>query len=110
MTFQSFELDDLQKQQAGAGAPYLEFLRRPGMSVGLYTLPVNGEDRQHPHAADEVYVVLHGRGTLRIADHDQAVQAGSVVSVDHGVDHRFTDIQEELQILVVFAPPESPEG
>ena len=109
MNFHAFELDELQKQQAETNAPYLEFLRRPGMSVGLYTLPVNGQDRQHPHAADEVYVVLSGRATLRIADEDRSVQAGSVVSVDHGVDHRFTDIQEDLRILVVFAPPESPD-
>ena len=109
MTFHSFELDDLEKQQSETGTPYLEFLRRPGMSVGLYTLPVSGQDRQHPHAADEVYIVLRGRGTLRIDDQDQAVQGGSVVSVDHGVEHRFTDIQEDLHILVVFAPPESPD-
>src|SRR4051812_11714290 len=103
MAFQGFELDELEKLQSNANAPYYEFLRREGMSVGLYTVPVNGTDRQHPHAADEVYVVLRGRATLRIADHDQPVRAGSIVSVDHGVDHHFSDIQEDLHLLVIFA-------
>jgi hypothetical protein len=46
-----------------------------------------------------------------------AVPAGAAVDVDghgassrdHGAQHRFVDIQEELQLLVVFAPPESPD-
>ena len=107
--FQAFELDELEKKQAGANQPYYEFLRRRGMSVGLYTLPVGGEDRQHPHTADEMYVVLRGRGTLRVGDQTHEVRAGSVISVDHGEDHRFVDIAEDLHLLVVFAPPESPD-
>jgi mannose-6-phosphate isomerase-like protein (cupin superfamily) len=108
--FQAFQLEQLEKDQAAATAPYVEFLRRPGMSVGLYVLPVGGTDRQHPHAADEVYVVLEGKGTLRIQDHDEAVGVGSVVSVDHGVEHRFVEIEEDLHILVMFAPPETPDA
>jgi len=30
--------------------------------------------------------------------------------VDHGEDHNFFDITEDLNLLVVFAPPEDPEG
>ncbi len=37
------------------------------------------------------------------------VGPGSVVSVDQGREHHFTDITEELVILVVFAPPEVPD-
>lgn len=107
--FQAFQIEDLERQLDESGRPYLEFLRRLGMSVGLYRLPVGAEDRQHPHGADEVYVVLRGRGTLRVGDHDVEVGPGRVVSVDHGEDHRFVDVQEELQLLVVFAPPESPD-
>jgi mannose-6-phosphate isomerase-like protein (cupin superfamily) len=107
--FQAFELEELKSEQAEMNRAYVEFLRRQGMSVGLYVLPVDGQDQQHPHASDEVYVVMSGAATLRIGDHDQKVQAGSVVSVDHGVEHRFVDITEDLHILVVFAPPGSPD-
>lgn len=104
--FQAFELDELEKQHAEANQAYFEFLRRRGMSVGLYSLPVGTEDNQHPHAADEMYLVLRGRATLRVGERDQPVRQGTVVSVDHGEEHRFVDIAEDLQLLVVFAPPE----
>jgi quercetin dioxygenase-like cupin family protein len=107
--FQAFQLDQLEEKHSSGNTAYLEFLRRQGMSVGLYVLPVGGTDRQHPHAAEEVYVVLRGAATLRIGDHDEQVSAGSVVSVDPGVEHRYVDIQEDLHVLVVFAPAESPD-
>ncbi|WP_232806939.1 cupin domain-containing protein [Geodermatophilus chilensis] len=107
--FQAFRLEDLERQSSESDQPYLEFLRRRGMSVGLYRLPVGAEDRQHPHAADEVYLVLRGQGTLRVRDHDVEVGPGSVVSVDHGEDHRFVEIREDLHLMVVFAPPEFPD-
>ena len=107
--FQDFRLEDLERKQSESDRPYLEFLRRRGMSVGLYRLPVGAEDRQHPHAADEMYLVLRGRGTLRVRDQDVQVGPGSVVSVDHGEDHRFVEIREDLHLMVVFAPPEFPD-
>jgi quercetin dioxygenase-like cupin family protein len=106
--YQSFDLDELDKL-AEKAQPYHEFLRRRGMSLGVYVLPAGGTDQQHPHAADEVYVVLRGSGTLRVRDHRQEVRKGSVVSVDHGEEHGFTDITEDLHVLVIFAPPDDPD-
>ncbi|HEX2361970.1 MAG TPA: cupin domain-containing protein [Jiangellaceae bacterium] len=106
---QAFELSELQSRPVADGRPYTEFLRRPGVSMGLYTLAAGGEDLQHPHDADEVYVVLRGSAKLRVGSDDYDVRTGSVISVDRGVDHRFQDITEDLQVLVVFAPPEAPE-
>jgi mannose-6-phosphate isomerase-like protein (cupin superfamily) len=107
--FQVFQLEELERKVSESDQPYLEFLRRQGMSVGLYRLPVGAEDRQHPHAADEMYLVLRGRGTLRVRDSDVEVGPGSVISVDHGEDHHFVEIREDLHLVVVFAPPEFPE-
>jgi mannose-6-phosphate isomerase-like protein (cupin superfamily) len=107
--FRAFELDELERKHSEANQAYFEFLRRRGKSVGLYSLPVGGQDQQLPHAADEMYLVLRGRATLRVGGHDQQVRPGTVVSVDHGEEHRFVDIVEDLHLLVVFAPPEDPE-
>lgn len=104
--FKAFELDELEHKQDESQQPYFEFLRRRAMSAGLYRLPAGGEDHQHPHAADEMYLVLRGSGTLQVGDQRQPVRQGSVVSVDHGEEHRFVDIAEDLHLLVVFAPPE----
>ena len=102
-------MDELQQKYAAAESPYNEFLRRRGMSVGLYVLPVGAEDRQTPHMADEVYVVLQGRGRLRVVDEEVEVKPGIVISVDHGEDHQFIEVSEDLQMLVVFAPPDLPD-
>ena len=108
-SFQKFELDEIERTHVAAASPYSEFLRRRGVSLGMYTLSAGGQDAQRPHSADEVYIVLRGRATLRVADEDVAVRAGTVVSVDHGEEHRFVDIVEDLQLLVIFAPPDSPD-
>ena len=77
--------------------------------MGVYTLPVGAEDHQHPHDADEVYIVMHGVGTLWVEGTDHPLTAGSVVSVDRGIDHHFAGITETLSVLVLFAPPEVPD-
>jgi mannose-6-phosphate isomerase-like protein (cupin superfamily) len=105
--YQAFELDELQADRSRS---YAEFLRRPGISMGIYHLPVGGKDPQHPHSADEVYVVLAGRAVLEVEGERLEMQRGRVVSVDVGADHRFVDVTEDLSVLVVFAPPDSPEA
>jgi mannose-6-phosphate isomerase-like protein (cupin superfamily) len=105
---EAFDLDELDKL-AEQAQPYHEFLRRRGMSLGIYVLPAGAEDRQHPHTSDEVYVVLRGRAALRVRDQNHDVRQGSVISVDHGEEHRFVDITEDLHVLVVFAPPDDPD-
>jgi mannose-6-phosphate isomerase-like protein (cupin superfamily) len=91
---------------AEAGRPYLEFLRRASLSVGLYVLPAGATDLQRPHAEDEVYVVAAGGALFTAADRTREVRAGDVLFVAAGVAHRFHDISEELRLIVVFAPPE----
>ena len=102
----AFEVCDLAAQQAQSGKLYLEFLRVPALSVGLYILPADGTDPQQPHSEDEVYYVVSGKGMIRVGDEDRPLQAGSVVYVATGVEHRFHSITEAMQILVFFAPAE----
>lgn len=103
---QAFEITDLIAQQAANSSPYLEFLKHPSLSVGLYVLPAGGVDGQRPHTEDEVYYVVSGRGMFRHADEDRAVQAGSVLFVAANVEHRFHSITEAMHIIVFFAPAE----
>jgi quercetin dioxygenase-like cupin family protein len=107
--FQAFESSELLQDDDGPG-PYRELMRRPGFSMGVYKLAAGGEDHQHPHESDEVYIVQGGRGVLRVAGHDHPVGPGSVISVDRGAEHGFRDITEALTLLVMFAPPEVPDA
>jgi mannose-6-phosphate isomerase-like protein (cupin superfamily) len=78
--------------------------------MGMYLLPAGGQDAQHPHSADEVYTVQHGRGQLEVEGETIDVRPGDVISVDRGRDHRFLNITEDLAVLVTFAPPDNPEA
>jgi mannose-6-phosphate isomerase-like protein (cupin superfamily) len=102
----AFEIADLIAQAEREERPYLEFLRVPALSIGLYRLPAGGVDPQRPHTEDEVYYVVSGRSAIRVGVEDRPVAAGSVVFVAAGVEHRFHSITEDLAILVFFAPAE----
>ena len=102
----AFELKDLIVQQQASGRAYLEFLRVATLSGGVYSLPKDGVDPQKPHTEDEVYVVLHGKASIRVGEEDRPVEAGSVIFVAANVDHQFHTITEDLTVLVFFAPAE----
>jgi mannose-6-phosphate isomerase-like protein (cupin superfamily) len=101
-----FHIDDLSRERAGKNKLYLEFLRIPAMSAGVYVLPRGGADRQKPHREDEMYYVIRGRARMQIGSDHAEVRAGSVIFVEAELEHRFYDIQEELEVLVFFAPAE----
>jgi mannose-6-phosphate isomerase-like protein (cupin superfamily) len=102
----AFELTELLAEQPKSGKAYFEFLRYPAMSVGFYRLPAGAVDPQSPHSEDEVYYVVGGKAQIRVADEDRAVQTGSIVYVGKQVEHRFHSIEEDLTVLVFFAPAE----
>ena len=102
-----FHLDDLTRQQRAKGKLYLEFLRVPAMSAGVYVLPKGGSDPQKPHREDEMYYVVRGHARMQIGVEHSEVHAGSVIFVEAEATHKFYDIQEELEVLVLFAPAET---
>jgi mannose-6-phosphate isomerase-like protein (cupin superfamily) len=102
----TFQIDDLNRQRAGENRLYLEFLRVPAMSAGVYVLPQGGVDPQKPHREDEMYYVVRGRAHMQLGSDHAEVRAGSVIFVEAELEHRFYDIQEELEVLVLFAPAE----
>jgi mannose-6-phosphate isomerase-like protein (cupin superfamily) len=101
-----FHLSRLLAERQRSGQAYLEFLRVPALSAGLYVLPAGGTDPQQPHTEDEVYYVIAGQGQIRVGSDDRPVETGSVVFVPARVPHRFHSITQELTLLVFFAPAE----
>jgi mannose-6-phosphate isomerase-like protein (cupin superfamily) len=102
----AFALTQLISQRKESDKLYLEFLKVPDLSMGLYILPAGGVDPQSPHTEDEVYYVVSGRAQIQVANEDSDVQAGSIVYVAKNVEHRFHSIEEELTVIVFFAPAE----
>jgi len=103
---QAYELAQLISQRAESNKLYLDFLKVPDLSLGLYVLPAGGTDPQSPHTEDEVYYVVSGKAQILVAEENRDVQAGSIVYVEKNVAHRFHSIEEELTALVFFAPAE----
>ena len=103
----SFTIDGLERRRVENKKAYLEFLRVPALSAGVYVLAVGATDLQRPHHEDELYYVVRGRARFRAGEEDQAVSAGTVLFVAAEVEHHFYDITEELAVLVFFAPAES---
>ena len=104
---EAFTIEQLIAEQAAGERPYLEFLRKEALSLGLYALPAGGVDPQQPHREDEVYYIVSGHGQIDVGEETQPVQPGSIVFVGAHVPHKFHTITEELKILVFFAPAET---
>jgi len=105
-----FALPDLLRTQQAGDTLYHEFLSVPALSGGLYVLDARSVDPQSPHSEDEVYVVMDGSGQITVGGEVQPVEAGTVVYVPAGVEHRFLNIEQRLVVLVFFAPPEGSLG
>jgi mannose-6-phosphate isomerase-like protein (cupin superfamily) len=105
---EAFEIPQLDAQPRDSdGHGYIDFLASEKLSVGLAIWPRGTTDRQRPHLEDEVYYVISGRATIRVGDEERRVQPGSLVFVAARVEHRFHDIEEDLRVLVFWAPPHS---
>lgn len=101
---EAFNLLQVIEQRRRSGKSWLEFLRVPALSMGIYSLPAGAEDPQSPHTEDEVYYVVSGRAMLRVGSEDRVAEPGSILFVAANVKHRFHSIEEDLTSLVFFAP------
>ena len=104
----TFELSKLIQQRADSGNMWLEFFQSPAksLSMGLYVISVGGNDSQSPHSEDEIYYVVSGRGKIQVKNENSSIQAGSIIFVAANDEHRFHSIEEELSLIVFFAPAE----
>jgi mannose-6-phosphate isomerase-like protein (cupin superfamily) len=101
----------LAEAQAGipgpAGEHSVSLLQRGTLNVKL-SLPVP-PNQQTPHAQDEVYVVIRGRGVLLHDGERDPFESGDLLFVAAGTEHRFEDFTEDLTVWVVFYGPRGGE-
>lgn len=108
MDLEKFDLQTLLQTQTELGKAYYEFLKPANlsMSIGIYQLPAESEDKQDPHTEDEAYYVVSGKSMMFVGDEHFPVKTGSIIYVKANISHRFYEIEEDLAILVFFAPAE----
>ncbi len=100
--WKNFNLAELIAKSEQRGSPYLEFLRVPQLSCGVYRLGRKARDTQSAHDEDEVYFVIKGRARMIIAGQETTIQPGSILYVPADTDHEFVEIEEDLSLLVFF--------
>jgi len=108
--FQLFDAMGLAQRRGTANRRYTPFLNDQAITAGIYYLAPGSVDTQSPHGEDEVYVVLSGSGTMQSGAQSLAAVSGKVLYVRAGVPHMFTNITEELELLVIFSSAATSAG
>lgn len=99
--------DALARLPAQGGVRFVEMFRHGTLVLELYA--PHGHDPQQPHARDEVYVVVEGRGTFACGGERTPFARGDALFAPAGLAHRFEDFSDDFAVWVMFYGPEGGE-
>ncbi|MGG3726753.1 cupin domain-containing protein [Bacillus wiedmannii] len=102
----NYQLTQILREKRNIDKNYYEFLHETDLSMGIYELKAGSLDIQQPHTEDEVYYIINGRAQLEVESENIFVESGSIIYVKANMEHRFHTIEEDLTVLVFFAPAE----
>jgi mannose-6-phosphate isomerase-like protein (cupin superfamily) len=88
-----------------AGEHAVQMFQRGTLDVRLAAAPRVPPTESTPHAQDEVYVVVRGRGVLFHDGRRDRFEAGDLLHVAAGTEHRFEDYSDDLAVWVIFYGP-----
>lgn len=103
--WQVFQLDELLARLPRGEVAIREFLRTPSLSCSLYHVPAGSDEMSKAHEEDELYLILEGRGWLRVEDAVHRVEKGTLMYVHAACDHAYFDVEESITALVFFGAP-----
>ncbi len=103
--WQVFHLDELVESVEQGTVSMQEFLRTPSLSCSIYHVPAGSNEMSKAHEEDELYLILEGRGHLRVEDSVHEVTRGTLMYVHAACDHTYFDIEESITALVFFGGP-----
>ena len=89
------------------GERAVRVLQRGTVDVAL-GLPLR-PSQQTPHAQDEIYFIIRGRGVLVHDGNRDPFESGDLLFVAAGIEHQFEDITEDLALWRVFYGPHGGE-
>ena len=87
--------------------PFVELFAHGSLSVEIYK-PL-GRDLQTPHTRDEVYVAVSGSGEFVNDGVRKPFEAGELLFVPAGAEHRFENFGDDFSTWVIFYGPEGGE-
>ena len=88
-----------------AGEHAVQMLQRGTLDVRLAAAPRVPPTELTTHAQDEVYVVIRGQGVLFHDGRRDRFEAGDLMFVAAGTEHRFEDVSKDLAVWVIFYGP-----
>jgi mannose-6-phosphate isomerase-like protein (cupin superfamily) len=89
------------------GAPFVTLMAGGSMSVKVFA--PKDQDRQQPHAQDELYFIHRGTARLMIGSQGFDCASGDAFFVATGLEHRFEDFSDDFVTWVVFYGPHGGE-
>ena len=97
-----FQLSDLTRKVQKDKLSISEFLRTPSLSCSIYHVPAGSDEMSKAHEEDELYLILEGKGQLRVEDTVHPVEEGTLMYVHAACDHSYFDVEESITALVFF--------
>ena len=85
---------------------YDEKLRSEAFSLEVMRFEPGDKDEEHAHEVDEIYHIDSGSASLEVEGKKHEVNPGDVIHLGPETDHHFVDIEEQLVVTVMYAPPE----
>jgi mannose-6-phosphate isomerase-like protein (cupin superfamily) len=81
------------------------------LSVTWVDVPQGAEQRAHSHdESEQVYVIVQGRGQMKVSGDTEEVSAGDLVFIPPGTEHGIVNHGDELLVYVsASSPPVSME-
>jgi mannose-6-phosphate isomerase-like protein (cupin superfamily) len=86
-----------------AGEHAVTLLQRGSLDIAL-SIPVSPK-HQTPHAQDELYAIVRGRGVLLHDGARSPLEAGDLVFVAAGAEHQLEGLGEDFAVWRVFYGP-----
>jgi mannose-6-phosphate isomerase-like protein (cupin superfamily) len=100
-------LTGLDQLPGPKGERYIELFRHGSLVVELYA--PRGNDPQHPHTRDEIYVIASGSGRFLRNENEIPFGTGDILFVAAGEKHRFAEFTDNFATWVFFYGPEGGE-
>lgn len=86
-----------------AGEHAVVVFQRGPLDIAL-SLPQR-PSQQSPHAQDEIYFIVRGRGVLLHDGKREPFESGDLLFVAAGIEHQIEDISEDFALWRVFYGP-----
>lgn len=106
----AFDIAETKARLCASEAGGLEVVHESAvLQISVYTLVAPEPDHERANAADELYIVLEGRGWLDVEGEQLELREGHAVFVPASANHQFS-AYEHLSVLEVLARGYNSEG